>query len=363
MIPEEILVERCRQIIKEFEDIERQMFSQEIASDPKKMAELSRRRKALMQVVDVAKEYLELIKRRDEAESLLESDDDELKALAEEELEEVKDRLEALSEKLPAVLVPPDPDDSRDVIMEIRAGVGGEEAALFAADLFRMYSRYAERKGWKVDVLSAHPTSLGGYKEIVFEVKGDGAYSSLKYEGGVHRVQRVPVTESGGRIHTSAASVVVMKEPDDVEVESREEDIEMETFRSGGKGGQHQNKRESGVRLIHKPTGITVVVTTERSQHQNRARAMRILKARLYQLKEAERQKQMSSLRRALVGSGDRSEKIRTYNFPQSRVTDHRIGLTLYNLENILDGDLDELIKALKLAETKDRLSQIGAQS
>jgi len=361
VLPEEILIKKCKELVSEYENIERQLSDPSTYSDQNKMVELSRKRKALQKVVPTAKRYLELIQRREEAKQILEEETDEdMLELAKEELKEVEKELEEMEEKLPDVLVPPDPDDERNVIMEIRAGVGGEEAALFAGDLFRMYSRYAERKGWAVDVLSVNETDLGGIKEITFEVKGEGVYSHLKYEGGVHRVQRVPVTESGGRIHTSAASVVVMKEPDEVEIDIKPEDIEMETFRSGGKGGQHQNKRESGVRLIHKPTGITVVVTTERSQHQNRAKAMKILKARVYQMMQQQQEQEVSALRRSLVGSGDRSEKIRTYNFPQSRVTDHRIGLTLYNLDAILDGDLDELVQALRVAETKDKLQSIS---
>jgi len=271
-----------------------------------------------------------------------------------------KEQKEIVETQLKILLLPKDPNDEKNVIMEIRAGAGGEEAALFAAELFRMYSRYAERKNWKVEVMSTSESDLDGFKEVIFMISGKGAYSRLKYESGVHRVQRVPVTESGGRIHTSTATVAVLPEVEDVEVEIREEDLEIDTFRAGGAGGQHVNKTESAVRIVHKPTGIVVTCQDERSQHANRDRAMKILRARLYDYYQSIQQKEIESQRRSQVGTGDRSERIRTYNFPQGRVTDHRIGLTLYKLEQILDGELDEIIDALITHFQTERLKEIG---
>jgi peptide chain release factor 1 len=274
-------------------------------------------------------------------------EDDELRQLIKEEIKLLEEKIERLEKELPLLLLPKDPNDEKNVIVEIRAGAGGEEAALFAAELMRMYQRYAERKGWKVEVLDINETGLGGVKEVVLRIEGKGAYSRLKYESGVHRVQRVPVTEAGGRIHTSTATVAVLPEVDEVEVEIRPEDLKIETMRASGHGGQHVNRTESAVRITHLPTGIVVSCQNERSQHQNKATALRILRAKLYELYQREQQEKIQKERRSQVGTGERSEKIRTYNFPQNRVTDHRIGLTVYNLPEVLDGDLDEFIDAL----------------
>jgi peptide chain release factor 1 len=274
-------------------------------------------------------------------------EDDELRQLIKEEIKLLEEKIERLEKELPLLLLPKDPNDEKNVIVEIRAGAGGEEAALFAAELMRMYQRYAERKGWKVEVLDINETGLGGVKEVVLRIEGKGAYSRLKYESGVHRVQRVPVTEAGGRIHTSTATVAVLPEVDEVEVEIRPEDLKIETMRASGHGGQHVNRTESAVRITHIPTGIVVSCQNERSQHQNKATALRILRAKLYELYQREQQEKIQKERRSQVGTGERSEKIRTYNFPQNRVTDHRIGLTVYNLPEVLDGDLDEFIDAL----------------
>jgi peptide chain release factor 1 len=287
-------------------------------------------------------------------ELLKESPDPELEI----ELENLREKAEKLDEEIMMSLIPRDPRDVGNAIIEIRAGVGGEEAALFARDLARMYIRFAERKGWKVSIIDFTESDMGGYKEVVLLIEGKGAYGLLKFEAGVHRVQRVPITESSGRIHTSAASVVVLPEYEDVKIEVRPEDLKIETFRAGGAGGQHVNKTESAVRITHIPTGIVVTCQDERSQHQNREKAMRILMARLRDYYEMQREGEIKSLRRIYIGSGDRSEKIRTYNFPQNRVTDHRISFTVYNLENVLDGELDEIINALISADLKARLEK-----
>jgi peptide chain release factor 1 len=287
-------------------------------------------------------------------ELLKESPDPELEI----ELENLREKAEKLDEEIMLSLIPRDPRDVGNAIIEIRAGVGGEEAALFARDLARMYIRFAERKGWKVSIIDFTESDMGGYKEVVLLIEGKGAYGLLKFEAGVHRVQRVPITESSGRIHTSAASVVVLPEYEDVKIEVRPEDLKIETFRAGGAGGQHVNKTESAVRITHIPTGIVVTCQDERSQHQNREKAMRILMARLRDYYEMQREGEIKSLRRIYIGSGDRSEKIRTYNFPQNRVTDHRINFTVYNLENVLDGELDEIINALISADLKARLEK-----
>lgn len=281
---------------------------------------------------------------------LLADPDPELRQLAAEELARLQAEEKALEEKIKLLLLPPDPQADKDVFLEIRAGTGGEEAALFAADLFRMYSRYAESQGWKVEVISSHPTDGGGFKEIIASVSGKGVYSKLRYESGVHRVQRVPATESQGRVHTSAASVAVLPEAEEVEVEIDPDDLRIDVYRSSGHGGQHVNTTDSAVRITHLPTGIVVTCQDERSQHKNKAKAMRVLRARLLDRAVAAQEAEIAASRRLQVGSGDRSERIRTYNFPQGRLTDHRLGLTLYRLEEILEGDLDELISGLAAA-------------
>ena len=282
--------------------------------------------------------------------------DPEMKELAEEEMKESRDKLPELEEELKILLIPKDPDDDKNVICEIRAGAGGEEAALFAGTLFRMYSMYCDRKHWKLEVLNENSTELGGYKEISFMIKGKGAYSRLKFESGVHRVQRVPETEASGRIHTSTASVSVLPEVGDIEVKLNPEDIKMEVFRSSGAGGQHINKTSSAVRLIHIPTGTVAECQTERSQFQNRDYAMKLLQSRIYQKEKEERDSKIKNERRSQIGNADRSEKIRTYNYPQGRITDHRIGMSIYQIENFLNGDLDEMIDNLIAADTAEKL-------
>ncbi|GAP06823.1 bacterial peptide chain release factor 1 [Anaerolinea thermolimosa] len=325
--------------------------------DYQKVAELAKERSDLEEIVNRGREYRTILQQIEEAESLLESPDEELRQLAEADLETLKPRAEALEKAIKLLLVPKDPRDDRNVIVEIRAGTGGEEAALFAGDLFRMYSRYAEKRRWQVEILSQNETGIGGFKEIIFLVKGKGAYSRLKYESGVHRVQRIPVTESSGRIHTSTATVAVLAEVDDVDIEIPESDIRMEVFRSAGAGGQNVQKNSTAVRIIHLPTGIVVSCQDERSQLQNRLRAMSILRAKLYEIEASKRQQELEETRRSQVGSAERAEKIRTYNFPQSRVTDHRIGLSSYNISAVLDGEIDQFIDELALRDEAEKLS------
>ncbi|MCS7208442.1 MAG: peptide chain release factor 1, partial [Fimbriimonadales bacterium] len=329
-------------------------------SDPQALQRLGKQHAELSELAELYAQYQQAERRLQEAEELLNtSDDPDLKVLAQEEIEEASKRREQLERALVARLLPRDPNDERSVIIEIRPGTGGEEAALFAGDLARMYMRFAERKGWKYEVMDAEPSDLGGYKYIVFSVQGDGAYSQLKHESGVHRVQRVPVTESGGRIHTSTATVAVLPEAEEVDVQINPQDLVIETFRSSGPGGQHMQKNETAVRITHKPTGIVVVCQDERSQLQNRERAMRILRTRLYELEQQRLRAARDQQRRAQIGTGERSEKIRTYNFPDQRVTDHRIGLTLHNIQDILDGDLQPFIDALQSEEQARKLEAL----
>jgi peptide chain release factor 1 len=351
--------DKLEKIVERFEEVQRLMGDPAVASDQHRLREMGKELRKLEPVVKAYSKYKKTQRDLQGSKELLESTNDpEMKSMAQEEYESAKAELSKLEEELKFLLVPEDPNDSKNFIMEIRAGTGGEEAALFAADLYRMYTRYSERKGWKVELLDWNETGKGGFKEIVMSVSGEGAYGVMKYESGVHRVQRVPETEAQGRVHTSAASVVVLPEIEDVEVDINPADLEFETYRSGGKGGQNVNKVETAVRIRHKPSGVVVACQQERSQFQNRERAMKMLRAKLYEMKVNEQAASTAAQRKSMIKSGDRSDKIRTYNFPQNRVTDHRIGLTLYNLDRIIDGDLDGLIEQIRVADRAEKLQQ-----
>lgn len=339
------LVEKLSEVECRYEKITSEMSSPDVLADMDEYRKLTREHAELQEIVDAYRYSLDLERKIKDAQTLL--DDPDLKKLAKAEVEESSSELDAVKVKLTALLIPKDPLDEKNVILEIRAGTGGEEAGLFAADLYRMYSRYAEENGWRVEELSSNTTGIGGIKEIVSLIKGIKVYSRLKFESGIHRVQRVPTTESGGRIHTSAVTVAVLPEADDVDVDVRPEDIRIDVFRASGAGGQHVNKTESAVRLTHIPSGIVVACQDEKSQHKNKLRAMKILNAKLFDHAQQEADDERSDARRTLVGSGDRSGRIRTYNYPQGRVTDHRINLTLYRLPEILEGDLGPVVEAL----------------
>ena len=345
---------------KRYNELEKRMYDPDVVSDPDVYRKVMQEYAQIEPVVKKYREYKAAQQTIDDSLMILEDSDsdDELRELAASELDEAKRSLPALEEELKILLLPKDPNDERNVIVEIRGGTGGEESSLFAYDLFRMYSMYAERRGYKIEVVSLNETGLGGYKEVSFIVSGAGAYSRFKFESGTHRVQRVPQTESSGRIHTSAATVAVLPEADDVEVDINPNDLEIDTFRSSGAGGQHINKTSSAIRITHKPTGLVVECQDERSQYKNKDKAMKVLKSRLLKMEQDKQNEAIASDRRSQIGSGDRSEKIRTYNYPQSRVTDHRIGLTLYKLDEIMNGDLDEIIDALVTAQRAEQLKE-----
>jgi len=351
-----MLLENLTSVEERYDELAR--LIQENLNDHQKVAEYSKEKAELEEIVEKSKKYRGILKAIDESESLLDNEDEDLRRLAAMELSSLREKSEELESELKSLLIPKDPRDKRNVIMEIRAGTGGEEAGLFAAELFRMYSRYAEIKGWQIEVLSQNETGLGGFKEIIFMVKGRGAYSRLKYESGVHRVQRIPVTESSGRIHTSTVTVAVLAEVEEVEIDIPENDLRIDVFKSAGAGGQNVQKNATAVRITHLPTGLVVTCQDERSQMQNRQRAMSILRARLYEIEEEKRQSEERAARRSQVGSGERAEKIRTYNYPQSRVTDHRINVSSHNLDAVLEGEIDIFIDELALRDEAERLAE-----
>ncbi|QKY70489.1 peptide chain release factor 1 [Lentibacillus sp. CBA3610] len=355
------MLDRLQSLEERYDKLNELLSDPDVISDTKKLREYSKEQSDLEEVVQTYRTYKDVEKQLKDAKEMLEDEsDDDMQEMAKAEIEDLSEKEQELEENLRILLLPKDPNDDKNVFMEIRGAAGGDEAALFAGDLYRMYSKYAETHGWKIDVVEATSTGVGGYKEIIFMVKGTGAYSKLKYENGAHRVQRVPETESGGRIHTSTATVAVLPEAEDVEVDINEKDIRMDTFASSGPGGQSVNTTMSAVRLTHDPTGIVVSCQDEKSQIKNREKAMKVLRARIYDKFQQEAQAEIDENRKSAVGTGDRSERIRTYNFPQTRVTDHRIGLTIQKLDQVMEGKLDEFIDALLLEEQTQKLEEIG---
>lgn len=351
------MFERLREVEQKYEELGEKLADPGVWADPKEYQRLAKAHSDLADLVNKYREYERVHQEKLDTEELLRGHlEDEMRELAQSELEQLKEREGLLEEELKVMLLPKDPNDEKSVLIEIRAGTGGEEAALFAGELFRLYSRYAERRGWKTELMSANETGIGGFKEAILAIDGRGAYSNLKYESGVHRVQRVPETESAGRIHTSAATVAVMPEAEEIEVQIDPDDLEIDTYRSSSAGGQNVQKNETAIRIVHKPTGIVTTCQDERSQLQNKEKAMRMLRAHLLERMTREQQAQITEARRSMVGTGDRSEKVRTYNFPQGRVTDHRIGFTLHRIDSFMDGDIQEMIDHLIAVDQAERL-------
>ena len=351
------------ELVKKFDDIATQISDPEVIANQDVWRKLMKEHSDLTPIIEKYQEYKGTLSEIEDALIMLDDHlDDEFKELVKEELAENKDNVERLEDELRFLLIPKDPNDDKNVIVEIRGGAGGDEAALFAADLFRMYSRYAERNHWKIDTMSLNESGIGGFKEAIFMIQGQGAYSKLKYESGVHRVQRIPTTESGGRIHTSTVTVAIMPEAEDVDIQIDPNDVRVDVFRSSGNGGQSVNTTDSAVRLTHVPTGLIISCQDEKSQHKNKDKAFKVLRARLYELEQSKQQAEMAAEKKSQVGTGDRSERIRTYNFPQGRVTDHRVNLTLHKLDQILDGDIEEFIQTLTTVDQTEKLQQSTAR-
>jgi peptide chain release factor 1 len=353
--------DKLEEVKGRYDELNSQLADPSITSDPAQFRKIAKEHAHLQEVVDTYDQFRAAEEELEENQILLGDDDDAIQEMAKEEINRLEAEIERLSEKLKQLLIPKDPLDEKNIVLEVRAGTGGDEAALFAADLFRMYARYAEAKGWKLDIVSVNETDLGGYREIIALIEGDDVYSALKYEAGTHRVQRVPDTETQGRIHTSAVTVAVLPEVEDVDVHVDPNDLRIDTFRASGAGGQHVNRTESAIRITHEPTGLVVSCQDEKSQHKNKAKAMKVLKSRLYEIERAAQHAEIAEERLAQVGSGDRSERIRTYNFPQNRLSDHRINLTLYQLDSIIDGDLGAVVEPLQLHEQAEKLKQLEA--
>ena len=351
------MIEKLKAIIEKYNSLSEQMADQAVLSDQNKLTAIAKEHSALENIVNVGVKYINIFDQINDVNEMLKESDEEFQQIAHEELLELQLKQEKLEDEIKILLLPKDPNDDKNLILEIRAGTGGDEAALFASDLFRIYIRYVERKNWKYKVLDSSETGIGGIKEAIVSIKGKGAFGLLKYESGVHRVQRVPKTETSGRVHTSAATIAVLPEAEDVDIEINETELKIDTYRASGAGGQHVNKTESAIRITHKPTGMVVTCQDESSQHKNRAAAMKVLKSRLLASEQEKAAAERAAERRSLVSTGDRSAKIRTYNFPQGRVTDHRINLTLYKLNEIINGDLNELIQNLKIEDHKNHLT------
>lgn len=354
-----MLLDKLPILQEKFESLEKQLSDPEVIADSRRYADLAREHRELLPILKKFDDYVRLMEQIRDDEDILSGSDDELKAIVRGELDSLQEQQEQMENKLKMMLVPKDPADRKNAIVEIRAGTGGEEAALFAGDLLRMYQRFAEASGWKLEFLGLHELGGGGVKEVSFQVSGDGVFGHLKYESGVHRVQRIPATESSGRIHTSAATVAILPEAEEVDVQIDQADLRIDTYRASGAGGQHVNKTDSAIRITHLPTNLVVTCQDEKSQFKNKEKALRVLRARLLQQEQEKLASQRADMRKSLVSTGDRSAKIRTYNFPQGRVTDHRINLTLYRLEEIINGDLTELIDALITADTADQLAEL----
>ena len=354
------MIDKLQNIILHFEELEEQMIDPALINNQNKYKEVTREHRRLIPVIDKSKNYISITKQIEEGESILKGDDEELKIIVKDEIESLKDNIVKIEDELKILLLPHDPNDDKNIILEIRAGTGGDEAALFAADLYRLYSRYSERNKWQYQVMESSPIGIGGFKELIMSINGEGAYGALKFESGVHRVQRVPKTETSGRVHTSAATVAVLPEAEEADVKIVDAELKIDTYRASGAGGQHVNKTESAIRITHLPSGLVVTCQDESSQHKNKAAALKVLRSRLLAAEQEQLAKERAAARKDMVSTGDRSAKIRTYNFPQGRITDHRINFTAYNLDGVMDGDISELIENLNLADQQLKLSEVS---